>query len=419
MLKIVFVCYFVLLMLRPHEFLPQLQQVPLLQYVLLTGMLVWLFRADKGLAQPQFKLLVPFLIVVWIGMGLNGWWGGIVKAVDQLLPPIFFFILASGAVRSLRQLHFFMVLLLACACVLVLHGYYQLQTGVGWTGSLPIEGRITYSGIFNDPNDLGLVFVMSLAICLYLVGLVQSFLIRLAVFAAFGWVGYGVLLTNSRGTMLGSLVVIGYFVHRRYGRTGLMISAVAAIPVLLATTRLAQLDSDDESAEGRLDAWYEGIQLLISHPVFGVGYSNFSDYNRLTAHNSLVLAMAELGLVGYAIWLAFVALSGYMLYWLGFRCESWLKSQGRELTPAIATELAASRALAVAALGFATGAFFLSQSYKYMLFLTCGLAVGRYLGVSQVVGPLPKLGFFSHFPRLMALVFGSILGLYVLVRLAL
>ena len=45
-------------------------------------------------------------------------------------------------------------------------------------------------------------------------------------------------------------------------------------------------------------------------------------------------------------------------------------------------EIAASRALYAGSLGFAIGAFFLSQSYKYMLFLMCGLAVGRFIGAN-------------------------------------
>jgi hypothetical protein len=254
MLFIVFMIYVVLLVLRPHEFMPQLQQTPLLQIVLLTGSALWAFRSGRGLSQPQFKLLIPFMIVIWIGMGLNGWWGGIVKALDQLLPPILLFVIASGAVRTVRQLQIFMIVLATCACVMVLHGHLQLRDGIGWTGSLPIQGRITYSGIFNDPNDLGLLLVISLAIVLYLLGLTRSFLLRLVLVAAFGWLGYGVYLTDSRGTLLGAMVVIGFYLWRRYGKKAVALAAAIALPVLFATTRLAQLDADEASAEGRLDA---------------------------------------------------------------------------------------------------------------------------------------------------------------------
>jgi hypothetical protein len=44
-----------------------------------------------------------------------------------------------------------------------------LLLGVGWTGMGMIQdGRIQYVGIFNDPNDLALLFVMVLPMALYL-----------------------------------------------------------------------------------------------------------------------------------------------------------------------------------------------------------------------------------------------------------
>ena len=82
-LFVVFLIYVVLLIIRPQEFVPALQQVPILQYTLLGAFALWLATRDKGLKYPQFKLLLPFLVVAWIGMGLSGWWGGIIEDPDS------------------------------------------------------------------------------------------------------------------------------------------------------------------------------------------------------------------------------------------------------------------------------------------------------------------------------------------------
>ena len=37
-----------------------------------------------------------------------------------------------------------------------------------------------------------------------------------------------------------------------------------------------------------------------------MGADNFSDLNNLTAHNSFVLVLAETGIIGFTLWLAFV-----------------------------------------------------------------------------------------------------------------
>jgi putative inorganic carbon (HCO3(-)) transporter len=419
LLFIVFLVYAALLMVRPQEFMPALQQTPLLQIVLLTAFVIWLFSSDKGLEHPQIWLLIPFMMIVWFGMGLAGWWGGITKAIDKLLPPLLLFVISSGAVRSVVQLRIFMVFLIAGASIITLHGHWQLLTGVGWTGAEPIEGRITYSGIFNDPNDIGLLLVVAIASIIYLLGQTTSFLLRLALIAALGWMGYGVYLTDSRGTLLATLCVLGFYLWRRYGKGAVIAAGLAAVPVLLATTRLAELNADEDSAEGRLDAWYEGILMLLHYPLFGVGYSNFVDHHNLTAHNSMVLAMAELGFVGYTVWLAIVGYSLYMLYWLTFRYAPLSGSADSAPSPEVKREIDASRALFAAMLGFCFGAFFLSQSYKYLLFMMCGLALGRYMGAQAVLGPLPKRSFLSDLPRWIGLNLASVIGLYILLKLTL
>ena len=112
-------------------------------------------------------------------------------------------------------------------------GNYVTESG----GPAPSQskGRITYSGIFNDPNDMGLLFVVCIACVLYLPETTTSSKIaRLALIAALGWLLYGVYLTNSRGTMLGAIAVIGFNVWRRYGYSALIGGAAVAVPVLIA-----------------------------------------------------------------------------------------------------------------------------------------------------------------------------------------
>ena len=56
------------------------------------------------------------------------------------------------------------------------------------------------------------------------------------------------------------------------------------------------------ASEDRLEAWSIGIMLIRSHPIFGVGFQKFSEFNEITAHNTFVVCAAELGLVGAFCW---------------------------------------------------------------------------------------------------------------------
>ena len=54
----------------------------------------------------------------------------------------------------------------------------------------------------------------------------------------------------------------------------------------------------------RLAAWASGLEMFKSAPLLGVGFGRFTDLNDITAHNSFVLCLAELGLVGSTLWIA-------------------------------------------------------------------------------------------------------------------
>lgn len=444
LLLILTIIYTTLLITRPHEFVPVLADSPLLFVGILAAFGVWLCMPDKGTELPQFRTLPFFLACVWLSLGAAGWWGGIVDALQRMVPAILLFVVISGCVRSLSELRTYSFVLIACACVLVLHGHLQVTTGVGWTGEPLIDGRITYSGIFNDPNDIGLLLVVALALAIFVARTVAGRVAKLVMLAAMGSLLYGVYLTDSRGTLLAVLTVLGLETWRAYGKTVVLVLGAAAVPVLIAFTRLATLNAEEESAENRVEAWYDGVQYLVARPLFGVGWGMFADENGgLTAHNSIVLAMAELGLPGYVFWLAFVMLSGVMIYKLGYPQQAVTEAvpvapaagAARSMsvrrrvpapvviaqpvqTPEDAERLAA-RYVGFAGAGFAVGAFFLSQSYKAMLFIVCGLIVGRYLGMREAGIALPEFSLADRLPSVIAASFASVAAMWLLVRILL
>jgi len=299
-----------------------------------------------------------------------------------------------------------------------LHGIDQRHGGIGWTG-IPVgeDGRIQYVGIFNDPNDLGMLFVsvFPMASLLYKrAGLIG----RLFWLACILTLLYGVYLTNSRGAMLGVLVVIGAYIWYRRGMVVAGILGVVGLAAMkLVSSRMQELDAGEESASGRVDAWYEGLQMFKSHPLFGVGPGNFTDYNQLTAHNSFVLVLAETGFVGYVLWLALI---GYSF---------WMTAAVLRLKPDAAAEperfaaWSAERPLALTLLlslcGMFACAFFLSRSYMIVLYVVLAIVTGFYLGARQRVDGLPAFSMSESGGRWIPAAIGSIAGLFVLVTILL
>jgi len=383
--------YLALTILRPQDYLPAFASVPLLPAVLGLALLAWLLSRDKTLEAPHFVLLPVFLLALMMSEVANGWLGGALEQFTGFAPVIVAFgVLVAGVGADRKRVSTTFAVFALCACILALHGVEQKQHGIGWTGmGLSEDGRIQYVGIFNDPNDLGLLFVTALPMALYLAGR-AGFLLRLAWLAGAGLLLYGVYLTNSRGAMLALLVEGGVYIWMRRGVVVAGMLGVAGLAALrMLSSRMDELDAGEDSAAGRVDAWYEGLHMFTSHPLFGVGAGNFTDYNYLTAHNSFVLVLAETGFFGYVAWLAFVGYSFLMMRQILRHepGEDVLRQDGVDW-PA---EQTIARTLLLSLCGLFAAAFFLSRSYTVILYLTLAIVVGAYAGARRRVPDLPPL----------------------------
>jgi putative inorganic carbon (HCO3(-)) transporter len=410
--------YVVLTIVRPQEYMPALLGVPVLPVTLGLAFACWLFSSAKTFAAPQFLILAVFLLVVMVSQVVNGWAGGALAQLEKFGPTVIaFFILASACTRR-RRVIITMGVMVICAAVLALHGIEQSRTGIGWTG-IPVgeDGRIQYIGIFNDPNDLGMLFVAALPMAVFL-RRYGGFLGRLF------WPGcallllYGIYLTNSRGALLAVLVVVGgYIWHRRGMFTAGVLGAIGMVGMKLLSSRMQDLDAGEESANGRVEAWYTGLDLFKSHPVFGVGAGNFTDYNDLTAHNSLVLVLAETGFVGYVLWLAFVGYSLWMMLVVLRRRPDAVNEP--EQFARWEAERPLTLTLLLSMCGMFACAFFLSRSYMVVLYLILAMVTGYYIGMRKDMSWLPELNLGHGGWRWVPAAMGSIAGLYVLVAILL
>src|SRR5690606_13597217 len=165
-----------------------------------------------------------------------------------------------------------------------------------------------------DPNDLGMFFVMTLpfVVLFFLQG---GFVTKVIAALCGAYILYGVYLTNSRGALVSLVAMAAVFSYLNWGKMKTILTGVLLSPALIFIfMKFRSIDVDEESAAGRVDSWYEGMQLFFWRPLLGVGQGNFLDYHHITAHNSYVLTLAELGLSGYFLWMVFLLLTLYMVY---------------------------------------------------------------------------------------------------------
>jgi len=412
--------YIVLVIVRPQEY-PGIEelQLPILPIALLLALVAWGISGRKSFAEPQYPLLLAFLGVVMFSEVANGWAGGAIQQFASFAPAVVAFVILSNTAITQKKLIVTMAVFILCSCVLAIHGVEQAKAGIGWTG-MPLvqDGRIQYVGIFSDPNDLGLLFVAVLPMALYLstrgglLGLARLFWLAVAALLL-----YAIYLTNSRGALLAVAFMVGVWLWMRRGIiTAAVIGGVGLLGMTMLPSRLQELDASESSAAGRIDAWYEGFQMFLGQPLFGVGANNFVEHNYLTAHNSFVLALAETGFIGFAVWFTFVLYCFRMMLTI-YRHEPPLEDRAAEIS--WRTERALAATMFVALCGFFAAAFFLSRTYVIILYLIAALAVAEYSGARQRFPSLPEFNLSREAPRLLMISVGAVIALYVTTRVLL
>jgi len=239
------------------------------------------------------------------------------------------------------------------------------------------DGRVRYRGVLQDPNELALAGGIGLPVAFALgEGARRRSLGRRALSVlAFLLVLVCAVFTGSRGGQIVFLVVLGAYFLRRFGTMGAVFGGVLAAPLLLLGGRSGEEASS--STMERLDCWAEALSMSRSHPFLGVGLGQFGEYNDLTAHNSYLLALSELGVPGMVLFTIIVYVSAK----IPLRVL-------RDVTPRSDSTIAGvpvarpwGTALVAAFAGLGVGIFFLSFTYHYVLWIYIGLTGALYSAV--------------------------------------
>ena len=258
---------------------------------------------------------------------------------------------------------------------------------IGLLGTTSVGGgRVRYRGVLQDPNELSLAGGVGLPIAFSL-GKARKKTLgrRLLTGLTFALVLVCAVLTGSRGGQLVFLTVLGAYFLNRFGKKGLLLGAVLAAPLLLLGGRSGEEASS--STLERLDCWASALSIWRSHPFLGVGLGQFDEYNYMTAHNSYLLALAELGLPGMLLFSIVVYVSAKIPF-VVLRDVAPAETPTPTFVGGGASTLAGgwiarpwAIALIAAFAGLAVGIFFLSFTYHYVLWIYIGLSGALYSAV--------------------------------------
>jgi hypothetical protein len=394
-----FVIYLLLTFIRPAEHFAELQNWPIMQVAstlaLAGSALAFLTGSRPPLRAVQVSLI--FILVIWMTFSVVVSPYSSSEAFDRVLSftkgSLTAFLLVILNVTTVRRVRVVAVAMTIPALFLAQRtvGEYQHhleQATQSARGDLETSGadsewdraddptqppaprlapdsefRVIKGGLFGDPNDLALTLIAILPFTIALRR--RGALVRnaLLVWLPVAVILYGIYLTRSRGGVLALACVLGLLVRHRLGNSVSLATAGVALLALLGAGFVGSRSmSMDQSAEGRVEMWSAGLACLKESPLWGVGFSNFEMVTAKAAHSAFVQSFAELGFLGYLLWLGLILLTLDDLR----RIHASANEEDSDLRKWAHT-------VQVALIGFMAGAVFLSRAYDVQLFVLIGL----------------------------------------------
>jgi O-antigen ligase len=346
-------------------------------------------RGDRSAAFPSVHpvgtcILVAFLS--WVAVS-QLWAEAPVESRDaffSLALNVILFLIIFTAVRTPSQAVGVIGAFVAGATLAALYG-------LAFVAPEGTEEAARLSGSLDNPNELATILVAALALSLGLAGaLRESPVARLGALGAGALCLVGLLLTGSRGGLVGLAIALLAFLLTGARFRGRMVVVAVAVTVAavgyysyIASPAARERLSDVESGSGRTDLWTVAWRMVEADPVRGIGAGNFpiSSVHFLlqpgsiersdlfiekpkVVHNTYLETWAELGIVGLAL---FLFILGFGVY-SASRAMRAFADRGD-----LRMELLA-RAVLVALVAVFASDFFGSRQYNKELWFLLGLA---------------------------------------------
>jgi O-antigen ligase len=369
------------------------------------------------LKTPQSLALIGLAIATVLSVLFGEHWaGGAVHAFLDFIPNAFAFFLVCLHCNSKRKLQgVVLTLLFVCLFViahggidLFLHGGQQTEhylptdayssNAAAWQMEHPYllpkpndrdePNRLRGLGVINDPNDFGQLTVCVIPL-MFIFWRTKKIIwnIGIVIVPACALL-LGVYLTHSRGALLALIAMAIVAARRRIGTLPALVLAGVLFACAMALQFTGGRAISAESGSDRTSLWGQGLEIFRAHPLFGVGFGNMPDYteDHHTAHNSVVVCAAELGLFGLYFWSLFLFTTARDALTIASPTKV---TEGEPIVPEESRFPQAAwkvevfdkveinrlgRLMVLSLTGFLVAAWFLSRAYVMTFFLLGGMA---------------------------------------------
>lgn len=392
------------LYLRPGEIVPELEGLPIYNYAMLACIVASLpvilnELSPRALATNPISACVLGLVVAVMFSHLARFdlWYARTQATEFSKIVLYYFILV-GLLKAPGRFRWFLTWLLLCIgamtllAVLQYHGVVRLPNVESLerpytdpkTGETILLMQLQGSGIFSDPNDMGLPLVTGLGLLLAQFTNTRQGLLRFLWVAPIGLFLYTIVLTHSRGAFLMVLAGLTSLFVSRYGWKKAIPLLAVVLPAMLVlfAGRQTNIEVGSGTGQARIQLWVYSLEQFQRAPLFGIGSNFVAEEIGQVTHNTFIHMFAELGLFGGTLFLG--------TYYLAYR---ELREAGRYRDWVHDPELQRLRPYMMMILvGNVMGMMSLSRGYTVTTYTIVGLAAAyRRLALPEAVVPPTRL----------------------------
>lgn len=352
----------------------------------------WVISREPKRPPRDAIVFVLFLLAVWISIttvfALVP--DGAFKIWDRSIKILIFTFVTLCLTTNVHRLHALIwVTVLSIGFFSMKGGLFTITTG----GQYLVWGPT--GSFIEDNNQLAMAVLMTLPLFFYLAQNVAHRYVRWGLFAGLALSVFSIVGSQSRGAFLSLVVLAGYLAiksRHKFAYAGLGLGLLVVLILFLPESWMERMQSirdfeEDQSAQGRFDAWTYAIRLFMERPLTGGGFRAYYDADHFMAlvpdaltsrawHSVYFEVLGEHGGVGMAI---FATL--FVLTWLR---AGQLARLGRRNGLHWALDL--GRMCKASLVAFATAGLFLNMAFFDLYYVIITIVVCGYSIAAQEVG---------------------------------
>lgn len=273
--------------------------------------------------------------------------------VLKLLPP---FVLTVLLIDTREKLHYLLLAIAMSVLLVAVKGGYWAVVLSGFHDRVYGPPGSSYG----DNNEFAIAVTMVIPLLVLWLRKAHGRGLRIVLYLGIALAYASVVSSWSRGGMLAlGVMTLTLVLHskRKLLSVPILLVLGAILFVQLPEQWFGRMEStasyqSDQSAQGRIQAWQIGMDLVQDHPITGGGFNawpvlTLRDTGGLNWHSAYVQVIAEHGYVGLALWIGLLTGTLVSLGWGGGR-SAWAKDYGAMLQAALMAYLVGGLTLGIA-----------------------------------------------------------------------